>query len=79
MIPVLIEGAAMPKATDLPRSIKSLATLYAFTLSSASFKRDAKNLTDALSELVVFEKPRNARGPAAKQTKKTRKVRKPRK
>ena len=49
LLPVLVHGAAMPSAADLPPSLKPLANLNALTIHSGlGFNRDMKRLTDIL-------------------------------
>jgi hypothetical protein len=52
VIPVLIDGAEMPAADDLPTALKSLASRHAVALSHSSFQRDAEHLNTALSRVV---------------------------
>jgi hypothetical protein len=56
VIPVLVDGAEMPSATDLPTSLSSLAERSAVTLSYISFQRDAEYLNRELSKFVVSKK-----------------------
>jgi len=49
VIPVLVGGARMPAAGELPPTIRPLAALNAVVVSHASFNRDA----DALAEIVT--------------------------
>jgi hypothetical protein len=44
VIPILVDGARMPKASDLPESLKPLAHRNAFILRHDSFGRDADAL-----------------------------------
>lgn len=48
VIPVLVQGARMPAATDLPESLKQLANRNAQEISDRSFNSDAKGLVEAL-------------------------------
>ena len=54
VIPVLVDGATMPEAEDLPEDLRLLARLNAFEIRNARFADDA----DALIGLIVGEKPR---------------------
>jgi len=48
VIPVLVGGAVMPEAQDLPSGIARLSQLNAFIITHASFDRDADALADIL-------------------------------
>ncbi len=51
VIPVLVDGAAMPRAEDLPESLKKLTRRQGIEISHARFDSDAERLTEALSQL----------------------------
>jgi hypothetical protein len=48
VVPVLVEGAAMPSANDLPEEMARLARLHACTLSDSYWSRDVGELTNQL-------------------------------
>jgi ankyrin repeat protein len=48
VIPVLLQGAAMPKAKDLPAELAALARRNAVELRDASFERDVEHLIGLL-------------------------------
>jgi hypothetical protein len=48
VIPVLIDGAAMRKASELPESLKGLARRQGTEVSPARFEADVEKLTHAL-------------------------------
>jgi hypothetical protein len=48
VIPVLVDGAAMPQATDLPETLKKLARRQGIEISHNRFDSDADRLTEAL-------------------------------
>lgn len=48
VIPVLVEGARMPEASQLPEDIARLARLNAFVLSDSHWGRDLETLTNHL-------------------------------
>ena len=48
VIPVLVQGAPMPGATDFPESLKELAYRNAQEISDRSFNSDAQSLIEAL-------------------------------
>jgi len=52
VIPVLVDGARMPKVSDLPESLKPLARRQAIELRHAHFGRDAEALTEKIREAL---------------------------
>jgi hypothetical protein len=63
VIPVLVDGAAMPRANDLPDALKKLARRQGIEISHNRFDSDAERLTDALAG-IDGEKRGPTRGPA---------------
>jgi TIR domain len=53
VIPVLVEGADMPREADLPPDLKRLARLNAARLEHASFRRDAARLMQVLERALA--------------------------
>jgi uncharacterized protein YecT (DUF1311 family) len=53
VIPVLVDGANLPKSDDLPRSLKTLTRRQAIEISHARFDSDVERLNHALSELEI--------------------------
>jgi len=53
VVPVLVEGATMPGALELPFSISSLAMRNAMTLSDLSLDADVEKLITVLEEVVA--------------------------
>ena len=51
VIPVLVDGAAMPHPKDLPDSLTKLIRRQAVEISHARFDSDAERLTEALSQI----------------------------
>ena len=51
LIPVLVQGAKMPRADQLPASLRALATLNALELSDTHWQADVRDLGDALASL----------------------------
>jgi hypothetical protein len=51
VIPVLVDGAAMPKSTELPVALQGLARRQALTLSHPSFRSDIQKLARALEKM----------------------------
>lgn len=52
VIPVLVEGARMPAATDLPAEIRPLATRQAIELTDARWEYDLGRLVEAIREAI---------------------------
>lgn len=53
VVPVLVQGAAMPRAEELPATLASLATRQAAVLDHAEFHDDAERLCDRLEKMIV--------------------------
>ncbi|MDT3777260.1 toll/interleukin-1 receptor domain-containing protein [Nitrospira sp. MA-1] len=53
VIPLLVGGAGMPKATDLPDPIAKLARRHAMNMSDERFRADATRLIEQISEYVT--------------------------
>ena len=51
VIPVLVDGAPMPKANDLPESLRKLARRQRIEISHTSFDADVERLTDVLGSI----------------------------
>jgi hypothetical protein len=72
VIPVLVEGARMPKASDLPDSLKPLARRQAIEMRHAHFGRDAEALLarmgEALRDEALVSDEREALGDEARET-----------
>ena len=56
VIPVLVDGATMPQANDLPDTLKKLARRQGIEISHNRFDSDAERLTEALAG-IDGEKP----------------------
>ena len=50
VIPVLVQGASMPKPQDLPQSLVPLTPLHAFELTDSHWKPDIKRLIEKLGK-----------------------------
>jgi hypothetical protein len=74
VIPVLVEGAAMPAPDDLPDGLKKLARRQAIEISHTRFDSDVERLTSAL-ELVEEELHRRAAAQAELATRDARQKR----
>jgi hypothetical protein len=52
VVPVLVQGASMPRAQDLPEALAPLVTRQAASLDHTEFHADAERLADRLARLV---------------------------
>jgi formylglycine-generating enzyme required for sulfatase activity len=66
VIPVLVDGAAMPKASELPESLKGLARRQGTEVSPARFEADVEKLTIALGSILDERRRRDAAEAAPK-------------
>jgi hypothetical protein len=57
VVPVLVQGAAMPRAEDLPASLAALANRQAIGLDHAEFHDDAERLCDRLESVIAGKIP----------------------
>ncbi len=62
VIPVLVEGARMPSAADLPADLQALARRHAVELSESAWNPQVRQLIDALETLVAEASPREPGG-----------------
>jgi TPR repeat protein len=60
VIPILVDGAAMPKASELPDSLKNLARRQGIEVSPARFDADVEKLTRALVSILEARRSRDA-------------------
>src|SRR5580693_7823547 len=60
VIPVLVDGAVMPKAGELPDSLKGLARRQGIDVSPARFDDDVEKLTRALVSILEARRRRDA-------------------
>jgi hypothetical protein len=60
VIPVLLDGAVMPKSAELPDSLKGLARRQGIEISSARFEADVEKLTAALGSILDERRRRDA-------------------
>ncbi|MGA9578080.1 MAG: toll/interleukin-1 receptor domain-containing protein [Terrimicrobiaceae bacterium] len=56
VIPILLKGAALPTAQDLPEELASLAKCQAMTLRDESWKQDVDRLIDAIGRPYPWKK-----------------------
>src|SRR5262245_39831939 len=61
VVPVLVDGARMPKASELPDSLKLLAKRQAIEVRHANFSRDAEALVKRLREALGYDSPQRQR------------------
>src|SRR5271165_46551 len=52
VIPVLVDGASMPRSTDLPDDLKGLVRRNALQISQTSFSGDCQRLVAAISQVL---------------------------
>ncbi len=52
VIPVLVEGATMPKAAELPYELKALVRRNALRVSDTSFDEDCRRLVTAIERVI---------------------------
>ena len=74
VIPVLVDGAAMPKAAELPDSLKGLARRQGIEISHTRFDSDFERLEKALS-FVENEKPKREQCDPVRATREEREAR----
>jgi len=60
VIPTLVDGAAMPRADDLPEGLRPLTRRQAVEISHTRFDMDAERLLRALARIEVARKDREA-------------------
>jgi hypothetical protein len=60
VIPVLVDGAAMPKASQLPESLKGLARRQGTEVSPVRFEADVEKLTHSLVSILDERRRRDA-------------------
>jgi TIR domain/Sel1 repeat/SPOR domain len=59
VIPVFVDGAKMPKASELPESLKGLARRQGIEVSPAGFDADVEKLTHALRSILEQRRARD--------------------
>ena len=57
VVPVLVDGARMPKASELPDSLKPLARRQAIQVRHTNFSSDAEALVKKLREALGYHSP----------------------
>jgi hypothetical protein len=61
VVPVLVDGARMPKANELPASLRPLARRQAIQVRHTSFNSDAEVLVKRLREALGYDLPEHRR------------------
>ena len=57
VIPVLVDGASMPRSGELPDDVKALARRNSLEVSHTRFKADSERLIGALERIARLEEP----------------------
>ncbi|HYG79703.1 MAG TPA: toll/interleukin-1 receptor domain-containing protein [Pyrinomonadaceae bacterium] len=70
VIPVLVNGARMPRAAELPEDLRPLAKRNALEVTEPDFDNDAARLIHALEEALGEQPPRAEPEPAAEPDRK---------
>ena len=65
VLPVLLEDADLPRATQLPRSIRRLVVIQSLRLTSARFAQQSQKLVDSVRNLLLLAERMPSRQPAA--------------
>jgi hypothetical protein len=52
VVPLLVDGATLPRPADLPRTLHQLARLNAMTLDARTFRRDVEDLLHRISAVM---------------------------
>jgi tetratricopeptide (TPR) repeat protein len=61
VVPVLVDGARMPRASELPDSLKPLARRQAIEVRHTNFSSDAEALVKRLREALGYDSPQRRR------------------
>jgi hypothetical protein len=61
VVPVLVDGARMPKASELPESLKPLARRQAVQVRHTNFNSDTETLVKRLREALGYDSPQRRR------------------
>jgi hypothetical protein len=69
VVPILVEGATMPRSSDLPQSLQKLEGRHALRISHESFRRDAGQLLETLDPLLLGSKGVGAKSKPKTSTK----------
>jgi TIR domain len=63
VVPVLVDGAVLPQADDLPPSLQPLVKRHALELSYTGFRSEVTRLITAVNEVLDAETDRSAKAP----------------
>ena len=53
MIPVLVQGAAMPRSSDIPKSLRSIVDRYPHAIHTSTYTSDIGNLLGMVDQILV--------------------------
>jgi hypothetical protein len=67
VIPVLVEGAPMPPASQLPQELKPLARRNALSVSHEGLRADSERLVDSVGEVLEAARVEQQRKPEGQQ------------
>jgi hypothetical protein len=67
VVPVLVDGAVLPQAADLPPSLRPLIQRQALQLSHAGFRSEVSHLIAAIDEVLGAGRVRSAEVPTARR------------
>jgi hypothetical protein len=65
LLPVLVDGASMPRESDLPKRMRGINRIQAAHLRSESFNRDVQELAARIKKLVEQERTKQDEAEAA--------------
>ena len=71
VVPVLVEGVAMPTAQDLPADLEGLTRRQAVELRDARWNADVESLTSVLDGILLARKPGRPRVPHQSRPRRT--------
>jgi hypothetical protein len=63
VVPVLVDGATLPQASDLPSSLHPFILRQTFSLNNTAFKSDVENLITAMTKMLKAMPGRSAEAP----------------
>ena len=69
VIPILVEGARMPRSEELPRSVAALARRQALELTSSRFSSDTRTLLSVLEKTLLAAARTHDAAPTARSAK----------
>src|SRR6185436_8507640 len=63
VVPVLVEGAAMPSAADLPENLKPLMRRHAVSIRDETWDSDVERLVNVIESAISMRDPSRANAP----------------